>query len=170
MKSMIVFIALCFLNLTVFSQPLQKGVPFRVTLPKGTAKMNKQELKTKVTGESILRILNSADSLFTNGNTVMCYRYGNDIKLTKKSLEARQEEINYLGKTSKRRIVDSRIIKVNDIRYLIATYEEGSDRMITFLSEYNPDLEYLYGQMQYKPKDEQIAKKYLEELLEGVHM
>src|SRR6185503_5062436 len=87
-----------------------------------------------------------------------------------KSLEDSQKEILGLLKRNEGDIVkNSKIVTVNNIRFLVYEYHRGDDVSLRFQSELDKNHKNVNGLIQFKKPDEDKAHKALDDSLHTIH-
>ena len=87
-----------------------------------------------------------------------------------RSLQASQSEmLGYLGRNSENTINYSKIIKVNNIQFLLCEYQKQDEVFLWVKSDLNKSNKYISGVVQFKKPDEDNAQRALETFLGSVH-
>lgn len=66
-------------------------------------------------------------------------------------------------------VVFSKIIAINNIRFLVYEYQRGDDLNLRFQSDFDRNRNSVNGLIQFKKPDEQKAQKALDDLLHTIH-
>ncbi|MDB5136075.1 MAG: hypothetical protein JWP37_2678, partial [Mucilaginibacter sp.] len=74
-----------------------------------------------------------------------------------------------LGQTKDNIVDNSKIISINNIRFLIIGYHDKDINYIRFTSDYGKSGGYINGFIEYKKPDENAATKYLQNFLGNMH-
>jgi len=145
----------------------------QLTLPKGTSKINKEEYNDfmnkrydKSSG------VDFHDHVFKK-NRLLIYYSNSSVSSPKfkRSLESSQRiMVGVFKQYSKTIVVDTaKIIVVNNIRFSIIEYHENDVFHIRFTSDYDKNLRFIVGFIEYKKSDQVEAEEYLKELLQSMH-
>ena len=151
----------------------------QLTLPKGTEKLDDQQLKNL----SHIGIDEKTAPYFHNhiykkDNLLIYYLYSSSFPAhpeRRHSLESNQKMMvallsGHSELKGKIYIVDtSKIITVNDIRFLIIGYHDDEKMCIRFTSDYGKNGEFINGFIEFKKPGEEEAKQYLRDLLQSMH-
>jgi hypothetical protein len=87
-----------------------------------------------------------------------------------KNLEASQKEIlGYLKRDELNTINESKIVVVNNIKFLVYEYQRGDEVYLRFQSDFDKNLKNVNGIIQFKKPDEEKAQKTLQDLLQSIH-
>jgi len=87
-----------------------------------------------------------------------------------KTLENTQTEIlGYMKLGKPTPVVFSKIIAINNIRFLVYEYQRGDDLNLRFQSDFDRNRNSVNGLIQFKKPDEQKAQKALDDLLHTIH-
>jgi hypothetical protein len=86
------------------------------------------------------------------------------------SLESNQKmTVSLLGELKGNVVDSSKIIIVNNIRFLIINYHENDNMCVRFTSDYDRNGGYINGFIEYKKSYEVAGTEYLRELLQSMH-
>jgi hypothetical protein len=140
------------------------------TYPKGTEKLDERSYKDfcKKFDETLITKFDQheykKDALF------FYYQNLSHPSILKKSLENRLKLMASLTAQVPGNIVDdSEIISVNNIRFFIIRYHEKNDWYLWFSSDYDKNLRFINGFIEYKKPDDAEATQYLHDLLQSMH-
>ena len=160
-----------FLTTCALGQQTPSSTVVTATMPQGATKPTKDEL-AKYIHDNYKRSqvpLDKTNTYKLNGLLISFW----DLSINppfKKSLEASQSEIlGYLKQNSENTINYSKIITVNDIRFLVYVYQKGNEEYLRFQSEYNKDNKNICGLIQCKKPDEVEAEETLQTFLSTIH-
>lgn len=140
-------------------------------MPKGIEKLNEQQLISLSHNrfdEKSTRGFH--DHIYKKDGLLIYYLNSSVSPKLKKSLENnRVMMVSLLGQLSGTVVDDSKIITVNNIRFLIIDYHDTNTRYIRFTSDYDKSFNFINGFIEYQKSDEEIAKQYLQDLLKSMH-
>ena len=166
------FIIICLLySLNVMSQQASpSGDVMQLTLPKGTEKLNRQQFNnfSKQFGKTFISDFHSY--AYKKDGLLIYYLNLSIPTKMKKNLESDQKMIVSLLGQLRGTVVDtSKIIIVNNIRFLIIEFHEKDDWYIRFTSDYDKNNKSINGFIEYKKADDAEARQYLHDLLSSMH-
>ena len=154
------------LYLAAQQQPAQKEV-MHMTLPKGTQKIENGhfgDIKVRKFDNQKAEIFK--DHIYKKDDLLIYYRFFSTIKGLRKTLENQQKLMVSLSKQKTDRITDdAKIVTINNSRYSIIDYHEGTEYYKWFFSDYDKDGNFINGFIQYSKEDSASATKYLNDLL-----
>lgn len=145
----------------------------QLSLPKGTRKLSQQEYNDFMAKRyDKSGIVDFHNHVYQKNNLLIYYfnSYVTAPKL-KKSLESNERIMlgvfKQYGKTT---VVDTAtIITVNNIRFGLIKYHKNDIWYIRSTSDYDNNLHYIRGFIEYKKSDQVEAEQYLRELLQSMH-
>jgi len=145
----------------------------QLSLPKGARKLNQQEYNDFMAKRyDKSGIVDFHNHVYQKDNLLIYYfnSYVTAPKL-KKSLESNERiMVGVFKQYSKTIVVDTaEIITVNNIRFGLIKYHENDIWHIRFTSDYDNNLHYIRGFIEYKKSDQAEAEQYLKELLKSMH-
>lgn len=144
---------------------------FTITLPKGTEKLTLQQFRDfGATKFSHTAEYFSDDLYYKNNGLGISFRNMSESKLGKTSLESQLKATPaYLKMNNAIKVIDSKIITVNSIKFLIIKYKEYTDNFIRITSDYDKNDRLLLGHIQYIDSDSTKADQFLQDLLNSMH-
>ena len=171
MKKFNIVIASLFFSVTALCQHKQEVM--QLSMPKGANKLNEVQLKKLSHSEFDDNMAaNFHDHIYKKNNLLIYYLFtGVSGPKFKRSLEYSQEiMVALLSGHSELKstvyIVDTaKIIVVNNIRFAILKYHHNDISYIKFTSDYDKNLEFINGFIEYKREDEAEAQQYLHDFL-----
>jgi hypothetical protein len=143
----------------------------QLKLPKATQKLNEQQLMgLSHNGFSEKTISYFHDHIYKKDGLLIYYLNSSVSPKLKKSMENNQKMMVSLTNQESGSIVDnSKIITINNIRFSIIEYHNKDNWYLWFTSDYDKDLKFINGFIEYKKPDEAKAKQYLQDLLKDMH-
>jgi len=151
----------------------------RFSLPKGTEKLNEQQLKNLSHKGFYEKTASEFHNHVYKKDGLLIYYLNSSQFPThperRRSLESNQKMIVALlsGNSELKgdvNVVDnSRITTINNIRFAIVEYHNKGDEYIRFTSDYDKNGGLINGFIEYKMSDEHEAKRYLQDLLQSMH-
>ncbi len=156
----------------------QQSEVMQLTLPKGTEKLNEQQLKNLSNrGFNEKTASDFHNHVYKKDGLLIYYLNLSQFPThpgRRHSLESNQKMMVALlsGESELKgdaNVVDiSKIITVNNIRFAIIEYHNKNDRYIRFTSDYDKNGGSINGFIEYKKPDEGEAGQYLQELLHSM--
>jgi len=102
---------------------------------------------------------------------LLSYRSSADIPVTRLPLESRQiQRVSLMKKLSGTTVNESRMVTINNTRFLIIDYVHAGDGFLDYTSDYNSKIEFVYGHIQYKLADKQKATQLLQDWLQMIQL
>jgi len=102
---------------------------------------------------------------------LLSYRNSEDIPVTRHSLESKQQQwVSLFKKWTGTSVNESRIVTINNTRFLIIDYVHAGDGFLDYTSDYNSKIEFVYGHIQYKLADKQKATQLLQDWLQTIQL
>lgn len=143
----------------------------KLTLPKGTEKLVEQQLKSlSHRGFNEKNVSDFHDHVYKKDGLLIYYLNLSTSPKLKKSLESYQRMmVSLLGQLKSTVVDSSKIITVNNVRFLIIESHEKDNMTIQFTSDYDKNCGFINGFIEYKKPDEVEAGQYLKELLRSMH-
>ena len=155
-------------GILTFSQTKELDVLIIKSLPKNTKAITQKEY-TNISHQQFNYFHETlADQHFyKKENMLLYYRNSADIPATKHSLESRQNQmVSLFKKWTETTVNESRIVTINNTRFLIIDYIHAGDGFLDYTSDYNTKNEFTYGRIQYKLTDKQKATQLLQDWLQ----
>ena len=175
MKKVNIIIACLFYSLTAMCQHKQEIM--QLSMPKGAIKLNEVQFK-KLSHSGFDDDSSDSfhDHIYKKNNLLIYYLYlGVSGPKFKRSLEYSQDMMvalltGHSELKSTVSVVDTaKIIVVNNIRFAITQYHQNHTWYITFTSDYDKNLQFINGFIEYKQADEAEAQQYLHDFLGSMH-
>jgi len=143
----------------------------QLTLPKGTEKLTKQQFNNDFSKRFSKTFVSDYHHYVYKKNGLLVYYLNIAVPAKmKKSLESDKKMIISLFGQLKTTVVDtSKIITVNNIRFLIIKFHENDDWYIRFSSDYDKGNKSINGFIEYKKTDDAEVSQYLHDLLQSMH-
>lgn len=145
----------------------------QLSLPKGTHKLSQQEYSDFITKRFTKPIIEDFHNHVYQKDNLLIYYSNSSVSSPKfkRSLESSQRiMVGVFKQYSKTIVVDTaKIITVNNIRFGLIRYHENDIWHIRFTSDYDNNLHFFSGFIEYKKPDTAEAEEYLKELLQSMH-
>jgi hypothetical protein len=157
--------------LTAISQQIPSSEVVIASMPPGSRLLTEDQV-TKFTSEHFKRsqIPAGKKNIYQLDELIISFW---DLSVNpefKKSLKDSQSEISeYLGRDDANTINYTKLIRVNDIQFLIYQYERHGDVYLRFQSEYNKNNRDICGVIQFSKPNEAKAQEALQTFLKTVH-
>jgi len=171
MKKVIIIFLVLFNISFAYCQEKPIDEVFTITLPKGTEKLTLQQFRDFSATKFSHTTEYLADDLYYKNNGLgISFRNMSESKIGKTSLESQQKAMPaYLKMNNAITVIDSKIITVNGIKFLIIKYKEYTDNFIRVTSDYDKNNRLLLGHIQYIDSDSTKANQFLQDLLNSMH-
>jgi hypothetical protein len=169
MKKTIFLITGLFISLYTMGQSPTSDV-FNATAPKGAKKLTREQL-TNYVHSNYKRSglpLDKENTYQVDGLLISYWSLSVNPDF-KKSLKSTQSEMLAVLKENNNMINDSRIIKINNIQFLVYEYQKENEVTLRFQSEFNKNNKNINGIIQFKEADKDKAHKALDDFLQTVH-
>jgi len=171
MKKFLLIFACLIYSINTFGQegPTTREV-MQLTLPKGTEKLDEEKLNNLSHNRFNEKTTSDFhDHIFKKDSLLIYYMNLSFPRILRKSLESNQIMMVSLLGQAKDTVDYSKIISVNNIRFLIIEYHDKNTMYIRFRSDYDKSGSLINGFIECKKRHERQARHYLQDLLKGMH-
>lgn len=170
-EKVVLLILLISFNLSVAIGQAPKSEVVNADMPPGAKQLTKEQLSTFVRNnyKKYSIPLGKENTYQLDGLVISFWDLSVNPEF-KKSLEASQSEIlGYLKWTDRNVINFSKIVTINNIRFLEYEYQTGDEVYLRFQSEFDKKNRNICGVIQCKEPDKDKAQKTMDDFLKTVH-